>query len=125
MSAPLKYAMAGLALIGSVTLLLWPVLDPSSLRGVVTAGLVALPVQVLAFWLLHRFHDRVNGFLAVWAGGTLVRMGVVAVCAFVVIRNDQPGAMALLLSLAGFFFGLLLLEPLYFRPGRRNGTGTI
>lgn len=125
MNAPLNYAITGLAVVGGITLALWPVLEAPSRQGVVTAGLIALPVQVLAFWLLVRFRDRLNGFLAVWAGGTLVRMGIVAVVAFVVIRNDVPGAVALLLALAGFFFGLLLLEPLHFRPGQGDRTGTI
>lgn len=125
MTAPLSYAITGLAVVGATTLALWPFLDAPARQGVIMAGLIALPVQVTAFWLLDRYHRRINGFLAVWAGGTLVRMGVVAVAAFFVVRNDVPGAIALLLALAGFFFGLLLLEPLHFRPGPMDRTGTL
>lgn len=124
MTAPLNYAITGLAAVGAVTLALRPFLDASAWEGVVMAGLIALSVQVVAFWLLDRFHRRINGFLAVWAGGTLVRMGVVGVVAFVVVRNEVPGAVALLLALAGFFFALLLLEPMHFRPEPVDRTGT-
>jgi len=39
------------------------------------------------------------------------------VVAVVVIRSGTEGAVPMLLALAGFFFGLLLLEPVYFRIG--------
>lgn len=116
MSPPLRYARTGLAGIALVTLALWPFLGAEGRKGVLLAGAVALSVQALAFWLLLRFRDRMNGFLAVWAGGTLVRMAVIAVVATVAIRNRAPGTVPMLFSLAGFFFGLLLLEPVYFRP---------
>ncbi|MFQ5536214.1 MAG: hypothetical protein ACE5GJ_02065 [Gemmatimonadota bacterium] len=114
----LRYAATGLAGMAVITAALWPILGEADRQGVIVAGLVALPIQMLAFWLLLRFRNRVNGFFAVWAGGTVVRMLVVAVAAVVVIRADAPGAVAMLLALAGFFFGLLLLEPVYFRIGR-------
>jgi hypothetical protein len=104
---------AGIAL---VTLSLWPFLEPDGRRGVLIAGAIALSVQVVAFWLLLRFRRHVSGFLAVWAGGTLVRMLVIAGVATIAIRTETGGAVPMLLSLAGFFFGLLLLEPVYFRP---------
>jgi hypothetical protein len=61
-----------------------------------------------------------NGFLAAWVGGTLLRMTVIAVVAFVAIRSGMEGAVPMLLALAAFFFGLLLLEPVYFgaEPGK-------
>jgi hypothetical protein len=110
-----KYAASAIGVVALVTLVLWPWLDSDARRGVVLAGLIALPVQITAFWLLLRYRDRVNGFLAVWAGGTLVRMAVVAVAATYVIRAGMDGAVTMLLALAGFFFGLLLLEPVFFR----------
>ncbi len=77
-------------------------------------------MQVIAFAALNRYCDHVNGFLAAWVGGTLVRMVVVGVVAFAVTRSGTDGAMATLLALAGFFFGLLLLEPVYFRVEQNN-----
>ena len=120
MSPSLKYAATGLAGIATFALVLWPFLDPASRNGILLAGAVALPVQVLSFAALHRFREDVNRFLAVWMGGTLVRMGVIAVVAILVIRSGMEGAVPMLLALAGFFFGLLLLEPVYFRPGSKT-----
>ena len=116
MSPSLKYAATGLSGIAAIALVLWPFLDPAGRTGVLLAAAVAFPVQALAFVALRRFRDDVNGFLAVWLGGTLARMMVIAVVAAVVIRSQMDGAVPMLLALAGFFFGLLLLEPLYFRP---------
>ena len=122
MSAPLRYAATALAGCAAVTLALWPFLDPDARRGIVIAAGIALPVQVGAFALLIRYRGNMNGFLAIWAGGTLVRMVVVGIVATVAIRSGTAGAVPMLLALAGFFFGLLLLEPIYFRPGAAETT---
>ncbi|MGD8321797.1 MAG: hypothetical protein PVJ02_15220 [Gemmatimonadota bacterium] len=116
MSTALKYAATGTAVVALVTLVLWPVLGSDARRGVVTAAAIALPIQILAFALLIRVRGKLNGFLAVWAGGTLVRIAVLGIVAVVAIRANAPGTIALLFALAGFFFVLLLLEPVYFRP---------
>jgi len=119
MKAPLKYAVTGSAVVAVAVLVLWPFLDPAGRQGVLMAAAIALPVQVGAFWALMSLKHKVNGFLAMWAGGTLLRMFVVAGAAILAIRTDMDGAVPMLLSLVGFFFGLLLLEPVYFRsePG--------
>ena len=112
----LKYAAAGLAVVVAVTLAAWPFLDAAGRRGVLVAAAIAVPVQVIAFAALLRVRGRVNGFLAAWAGGMAVRALVVAAVAFLAIRSGVDGAVPMLLALAGFFFGLLLLEPIWFRP---------
>ena len=56
-------------------------------------------------------------FLIVWVGGTLARMLAIAGVAFVVLRSGTDGVVPTLLALATFFFGLLLLEPVYFKAG--------
>ena len=119
MKAPLKYAVTGSAGVALAVGLLWPFLDGGGRAGVLVAAAIALPVQIGAFWALMGMKHKVNGFLAMWAGGTLLRMLVVAAAAVLAIRTQMDGAVPMLLSLAGFFFGLLLLEPLYFRsePG--------
>jgi hypothetical protein len=116
-SAPIsvKYAVAALLLIAVVTAALWPFLDQPSRRGVLAAGLIALPVQVLAFTLLVRRHGQANGFMAAWAGGMALRAVVVVITAVVVVQTQAAGAVALLLALAGFFFALLVLEAAFFR----------
>jgi len=114
-SAPLRYALAGSAGVAAVTLGLWPFLEADGRRGVLVAGAIALTVQSLTFWTLLRYRGQVRAFFAVWAGGTAVRMLVIVAVATIAIRRDLPGTVPMLLALAGFFFGLLLLEPVYFR----------
>jgi hypothetical protein len=111
----LRYGAAAASVVALLTLLLWPFLEPAARRGVLVAAAVALPVQVLAFSVLVRFRGRVNGFMAAWAGGMAVRALAVGAVAFVVIRSGGEGAVPMLLALAGFFFALLMLEPVYFR----------
>ena len=115
MSASSKYAATGVAVVAVSTACLWPFLDDAGRRGVLFAAGITLVVQVVAFTALYHFRGALNGFLAAWVGGTLVRMGVIAVAAFAVIRSGMPGGAPMLLALAGFFFGLLLLEPFFFR----------
>ena len=117
MSASVKYAVTSVVAIATIVAGLWPFLEPAGRNGVLVAAAVALPVQVIAFWALNRSRTELNGFLAAWIGGTLVRMAVIAVVAILVIRSGTEGAVPMLLALAGFFFGLLLLEPVYFRVG--------
>jgi hypothetical protein len=114
MSAVLRYAGVSFALLLGCTLILWPWLDAGGRAGVLGAALLAYPIQVVAFGLLIRFQKETNRFLAVWAGGTVVRMLVVGIAAFVLIRYPSISPVSTLLALAGFFFGLLLLEPLFF-----------
>lgn len=117
MSPTLKYAVAGLGIVSTATVVALPFLTPAGRRGVVMAALIALTVQIAAFWGIFRFKNELSSFLAAWIGGTLVRLAVVAVVAAGVVRNGADGAIPTLLALAGFFFGLLLLEPVYFRDG--------
>jgi hypothetical protein len=78
---------------------------------------VAFPIQWVAFGLLLKFRHKANAFLAVWAGGTLVRMGTVLAAGLLLLQAESADPVALLLALAGFFFGMLLLEPLFLRTG--------
>lgn len=106
--------MSGGCAVALIVLGLWPFLDPAGRNGVMFAAAIALPVQVIAFAVLNRYHGQVNGFLAAWVGGTFMRMAVIAVAAIVVIRSGMDGGVPMLLALAGFLFGLLLLEPMFF-----------
>jgi len=110
-----KYAFTGLIGVALITLVFMPFLDPAGRRGLVIAALIALPIQVTAFSAMLSFRSDWNRFLAVWVGGTLLRMGVIGLAAFVAIRLDLEGLAPMLLALAGFFFGLLLIEPIYLR----------
>lgn len=122
MSPSLKYTATGVIGVSAVVAALWAFLDPASRQGVALAGLVAVSVQAIAFTALIRFRGEVNAFLAAWVGGTLARMAVVGFVAFAVIRSGMDGAPATLLALAGFFFALLLLEPVYFKLGGKTSA---
>jgi hypothetical protein len=98
---------------------LFPFLDESGRRGILMAAGVAYPVQVVAFGLLLRARGDPSRFFAWWGVGVVVRIGVVVVAGLVALRVESLGAEALLLSLAGFFFGLLLIEPVFLKtPGK-------
>lgn len=113
----LRYGFAGFILVGLLGAAVWPFLGPDARRGVLVGAAVAYPIQLVAFGLMVRYRDRANAFLAVWAGGTLVRMGSVLAVGLLLLKVEVADPTALLLALAGFFFGLLLLEPLFLRPG--------
>jgi len=112
-----NYAITGTGLVVAGTLVAWPFLGPAGRLGVVLAALVALPIQVVSYALLVRHRDRVNGFLAAWVGGTLVRMLAIGAVAALVIWSRHDAGLPMLFALATFFFALLLLEPVYFRRG--------
>lgn len=123
MTAGLRYAAAGTVLVGLTVAALWPLLDPRGRSGVLLAAAVALAIQVPAFVLLVRGRRRGgNAFLAAWAGGTVVRMAAVLAAGLILIRATAFAPAPTLLGLAGFFFGLLLLEPFCWGPARERTT---
>ena len=125
MTAVLRYAAVALALLAAAVAALWTVLDPSGRSGVLMAAAVALPVQVAAFaWLVRGRKRSTNAFLAAWAGGTLVRMATVLAGGLILIRATAAAPAPTLLGLAGFFFALLLLEPLFWGAGAERTTDT-
>ena len=103
----------------------WPWVSPPARWGIVLAAMVAYPVQMVAFFLLIRFWEDRKKFLLVWVGGTLVRMVVILAAALVVAQTGLVPPAPTLIALAGFFFGLLLLEPLFLRPRGNENTETI
>jgi hypothetical protein len=118
----LRYGGVALILLLLVNAGLWPWLSPPARTGLLVAALVAYPVQMVAFFLLVRYWGEQKRFLAVWAGGTVVRMAVIVVAALVLSRVEELPPAPTLLGLAGFFFGLLLLEPLFLRPRGHENT---
>ncbi|MBI4540618.1 MAG: hypothetical protein HY704_14045 [Gemmatimonadetes bacterium] len=95
--------------------LVWPWLDGGGRAGVLVGAAVALLVQAVAFGLLLRYRASGHAFVAVLAGGTALRFAAVAMVAIAVIRWPIVPVAPTLLALAGFLFGLLLLEPLFLR----------
>ncbi len=120
MRALFRYALAALLMIAVAISLLFPFLDDEGRRGVLLAAVVAYPVQVTAFGLLLRARGEPSRFFIWWGAGVLVRIGVVIVIGLLALRIESLGAEALLLSLAGFFFGLLLIEPAFLKGADRD-----
>lgn len=102
----------------------WPFVSPPSRVGIGVAALVAYPIQLVAFFMLIRFWGEGRRFLVVWIGGTVARMGVILVAAVAVWQMEALPPAPTLLALASFFFGLLLLEPLFLGPRGDEGTET-
>ena len=98
----------------------FPFLADEGRTGVLLAAGIAYPVQVLAFGVLLRARGEPARFFAWWGVGVAVRIGVVIVVGLVALRIESLGAEALLLSLAGFFFGMLLLEPAFLKAADRD-----
>jgi hypothetical protein len=100
-------------------------LDGSSRIGLLWAAVIALVVQLGAFAFLVRFRARPQEFLAVWLGGSLVRLLGLGAMAVAVVYRDDLDPLWSLLGLAGLFFILHLLEPVALRgAGLESGTGT-
>ena len=104
---------------------LWPFLSSSARAGIVVAALVAYPVQMVAFFMLIRFWGDGKHFLLVWVGGTVVRMGVLLIAALMVSQVEALPPAPTLLGLAGFFFGLLLLELLFLKSRGVESTESL
>lgn len=121
MTPALRYSVTALVALLVLTALLWPWLPEAGRRGVVAAGVVAYPVQVVSFAALVRFWNQGRKFLLVWMGGTVLRMAVVLGVGLALFRVEGLAPAPTLLSLAGFFFLFLLLEPWFLRaPGGRS-----
>ena len=121
MSRTAKYACACLALVAVVIGVAALFMDPRGLFGVLAAAAVTLPIQVGAFRALAAAPAGTNRFLAAWVGGTLVRLAVVGLGGWALIRAGLP-RVPTLLGLAGFFFAMLLLEPAFLGLGRTRHT---
>lgn len=121
MRAFAAYLGAALLVLAAATALLWPWLDDPGRAGVAAAAAAALVVQAVAFALLVRYRTSGRAFFAVLAGGAALRLGAVVLAALAVVRWRMVPAAPTLLALAGFLFGLLLLEPLFLR--RAGGGG--
>ena len=120
MRALVRYAVAGFLMIAIAVAALFPFLQDEGRRGVLLAAGVAYPVQIVAFGLLLRARGEPSRFFVWWGVGVAVRIGVVVVAGLVALRIESLGAEALLLSLAGFFFGLLLIEPAFLKAADRD-----
>ena len=119
-----RYAFTGLLAVAVVTIALWWFLDDAGRRGILAAAGIAYPVQVAVFALLLRARTEPSRFLIWWAAGVLARIGVVIAVGIVASRLESIQPAALLLGLVGFFFGLLLMEPAFFKAPSKDMRAT-
>lgn len=114
MKAVVAYGLASGALLVAMAALVTAVVGVADPEGVRLAAWIAWPVQLIAFGVLV-VGRKGAGFIAGWAGGMALRFAAVGAAALWVTRASGPDAASLLLSLVGFVFVLVLLEPLFLR----------
>jgi hypothetical protein len=109
------YAAASAALLVGLSLgVSW--LVPGAEPGAVwLAAGIAWVVQLAAFGALVAGRYRGRDFLVSWASGMVLRVTVVAGVAFWLTRTGSFDAASALVSLVGFVFVLVILEPLFLR----------
>ena len=115
MKALLAYGVASALLLGLLGLGVVAVFGAAEPSAVWVAAVIAWVVQLAAFIALLVGRRTGTGFMLSWAGGTLLRFAVVAVAAVWVTRVGSPDPASMLVSLVGFVFVLVLLEPLFLR----------
>ncbi|MGQ0815280.1 MAG: hypothetical protein ACT4O1_12615 [Gemmatimonadota bacterium] len=84
---------------------------------VAVAGGVAYAIQLAAFGLLIMLRTQPQLFMVAWLAGMVFRFGALGVCAFWLSRTGALPLSTTLLSLVGFLFLLLVIEPLFLRHG--------
>ena len=114
MRALVAYGIGSGVLLVVLAVLVAMVFDSADPVGVRLAAAIAWPVQIVAFAALVRGREGA-GFMVSWLGGMALRFVAVGVAAVWVVRSEGPDPASLLVSLVGFVFVLVLLEPLFLR----------
>lgn len=102
-------AVAGLALAAVV---------PGTATAIWIAAAVAYGVQLVAFAVLVAGRRTPGGFMLGWGGGMLLRLAAVAVFGIWLVRAGGYAPAPALVSLVGFVFVLVLIEPIFLRIGQ-------
>jgi len=111
----LAYAAASAALLVGLSVAVVEVARSAEPSSVWLAASIAYAVQLAAFALLVVARKRGRDFMVSWAGGMVLRFAVVGGVAFWLTRSGRFDPASALLSLVGFVFVLVLLEPLFLR----------
>jgi hypothetical protein len=109
----LKYAWAALAILAAANGVMFPWLDGPGRAGLLVAAAITFPVQVLAFALLCKHAVRPAEGLVVWIGAAAVRIAIVIALGLAVTALPALSPVTTVLGCAGFFFVLLMLEPVF------------
>ncbi len=119
MRAWLRYAAVGLLATAFCAAVTAFVLGRPATSAVIFAAVVAYVLQLIAFGALLALRDHATMFLAGWVGGMLLRAVGLILAGLWLTRTPMPRATAML-SLVGFLFLLLMLEPLFLPRGTRT-----
>ena len=111
----LAYGLTALCVVGVVAGLVSQMVSPAAQRAVWFAAGLACALQLVAFAGLLRVRDEAHQFLVAWVTGMALRFGAVGGVAWWLGRSAALPREAALLSLVGFAFLLLLMEPLFLR----------
>ena len=120
----LAYAGVGMALVVVLTIVAAGLVAPALRPAILIGGAIAYVLQLAAFGLLLALRDKPQLFLAGWLGGMVLRFGALGAVLYwssrtaVLYWSSRTAVLAskpLALSLVGFVFLLLLLEPVFLR----------
>ena len=109
------YALTGAVVIGVAALAVSLLAGAQVSRAVWLSAAFAYALQAIAFALLLWVRDQAQLFMVGWLGGMVLRFAAVGGLAFYASRYTTLPLAVLLLSLVGFVFLLLLLEPVFLR----------
>jgi len=113
-----RYAAATALVILIVFGATWPFLDGPGRASLLAAAAIAVPVQWASFLFLVGAGGDHTQFLLRWGIGILARLGIVAAVGLLLPRLARFNGSVLILGVCGFFFALLLLEPVFIRSGK-------
>lgn len=121
MTAWIGYAATTIALMVGLAAGIGWLLGPERSAGVWLAAGVATVVQLAAFAALVVSRRKGRDFMVGWASGMLLRFAAVGAVAYWATRARSLDPGATLVSLVGFVFLLVLMEPAFLRLA--EGTG--
>ena len=114
MKALLSYGAASAVILAGLALGVTAWVEGAEPSAVWLAAAIAWPVQMAAFFALMRGRQG-PGFVVGWGGGMALRFAAVGVLALWLSRTEAFDPARALVSLVGFVFVLVLLEPLFLR----------
>jgi hypothetical protein len=112
------YLATCLAVVAGTVWMLDRFLAAEQKTGLRVAAVAALTLQVAAFAARLRWGTTPTRLLATWVWSTGARFTAVLAMGIAAWRYEALDPVTSLVGLAGFLFAMLLLEPVFFRPGR-------
>lgn len=109
------YAVVGFGVTALVTVVAALLADGATGRAIMVAAAIAYLLQLAAFAMLLAVREKAHLFMAGWLGGMLLRFGALAACLYWASRTTVLPRGPLVVSLVGFVFLLLMLEPVFLR----------